>query len=431
LFRQIELATLDLRKAARITMLILSFPGINQNVRAALRALQGNRMLSIFCTTLAWSSSSRLMSILPFRVRKELSRRTLDEVEPGRIVRFPLKEIQRIAAHKLGISALTRHETGWASVDAVSQDLDGKVARLIRRGEARGARGVYAYEYCALRTFRAAAESGLRRFYELPIGYWRAGRRLMEEERELQPDWAVTIETLRDSPEKLSQKDLELESANHIIVPSDFVRDTLREHPSLTATIDVIPYGAPAAMKRPRTALSPKLRLLYVGHLSQRKGLSYLFQAMRKLEGLVSLTLIGRLPEEECPALMRELERHEWLGTLTHERVLEVMARHDVMVFPSLFEGFALVILEAMARGLPVITTPNSGGSMAIEDGKDGFIVPIRDPDAIAERITWLTRDRNRLSAMSIAASNKADSMSWLAYEKTFSRILRSRLENV
>ena len=73
---------------------------------------------------------------------------------------------------------------------------------------------------------------------------------------------------------------------------------------------------------------------------------------------------------------------------------------HDVLVSPSLFEGFSLVILEAMSQGLPAITTPNSGGSDVIADGVDGFIVLIRSEGAIVEKILWLDRDRNRLMDM-------------------------------
>jgi glycosyltransferase involved in cell wall biosynthesis len=107
-----------------------------------------------------------------------------------------------------------------------------------------------------------------------------------------------------------------------------------------------------------------------------------------------------------------------------HARVFEIMAQHDVLVFPSLIEGFGAVILEAMSRGLPVITTPNTAGPDLIEEGIDGYIVPIRDADAIAERLTALAEDRSRLAAMADAARRKAAGLPWERYERRLAGLM-------
>jgi glycosyltransferase involved in cell wall biosynthesis len=403
---------------------LLAFPSSNQNVRADVAALQRAGMLAAFCTTIAWQRGSLLSRLLPASLRQELERRAFEGVDPRRIRTFPLRELVRQGASRLGLSALARHETGWASVDAVSRSFDARVARLIRSGRIK-ASAVYAYDYAALGTFEAAAAVGMRRFYELPTGYWRAGKRLLEEERELSPEWAATMEILADSPAKQARKDAELAAAERIVVPSGFVRETLGEHPGLTAEIAVIPYGAPPPALPAERRPAGELRVLYVGHLSQQKGISYLFAAMRELRGAAQLTLVGGKAGGRCPALDAELDRHEWLGPVPHARVLEVMREHDVLVFPSLFEGFGLVILEAMAQGLPVVATANTAGPEVIEEGVDGFVVPIRDPLAIARRVLDLARDRDRLAAMSAAALRKAARMSWQAREVLFIRALR------
>ena len=408
---------------------ILVFPSGSQFARSNLRALERAGMLSLFCTTIAWRIGTGLAGRLPQSLRDLLKARNFNEIASQRIRSFPLREIVNRTIGKANLPILTRHETGWASSDAVSRALDASVSRLIRKGTV-GASAVYGYEYAALQTLEAAAQAGMRRFYELPIGYWRAGLEILTEESERNPDWAPTLEILRDSKEKWERKDAELLTAEHVVVPSDFVRDTLRAHPGMTATIDVIPYGAPSP--RPTVLQSrsrpPKLRVLYVGHLSQRKGISYLFEAMRRLTRVATLTLVGPKMQGQCPALAAELRQHTWLGVVPHGRVLDIMAQHDLFVFPSLFEGFAQVILEAMAQGLPVITTHNSGGSMAIDEGVDGFLVPIRDPDAIVDRVMTLAGDRERLEAMSRAALLKAERMSWIAREKAFIRVLCERL---
>jgi len=150
---------------------------------------------------------------------------------------------------------------------------------------------------------------------------------------------------------------------------------------------------------------------------------------MKILRGAASLTLIGARPSPDCGALTAALREHDWLGSMPHQRVLQIMERHDLLVFPTLFDGFGLVILEAMARGLPVITTPNAGGSSVIEHGKDGFVVPIRDAGAIAARVLELDGDRLKLAAMSKAALEKAKQMSWEARASAFLRALRLHLD--
>ncbi len=104
------------------------------------------------------------------------------------------------------------------------------------------------------------------------------------------------------------------------------------------------------------------------------------------------------------------------------------MRAHDVLVFPSLFEGFGLVVTEALSQGTPVITTPHTCGPDVLTDGEDGFIVPIRDAQAIAEKLELLHRDRERLAAMSIAARKKAETLTWESYRRGIVAVVRETL---
>jgi glycosyltransferase involved in cell wall biosynthesis len=98
------------------------------------------------------------------------------------------------------------------------------------------------------------------------------------------------------------------------------------------------------------------------------------------------------------------------------------------MVFSSLFEGFGLVIMEAMSQGVPVITTPNTAAPDFVSDGDDGFIVPIRDVEAIVEKLEMLLLDRDRLAAMSHAAVGKAAQHSWEQYRCRLATTVRQAL---
>jgi glycosyltransferase involved in cell wall biosynthesis len=268
-----------------------------------------------------------------------------------------------------------------------------------------------------LESFRAARQRGWQCFYDLPIGHWRAGQVIYREEAMRKPEWACTLGGIQDSDAKLARKDAELELADTVIVASSFTRRTLDAAPGPMPSIHVIPYGAPPVV--PQLAPAPsggKLRVLFVGALGQRKGLSYLLSALSQLANVAELTLLGRKTAEACAPLNAAVKVHRWIPSLPHHEVLAEMARHDVLVFPSLFEGFGLVLLEAMSRGLPVITTAHTAGPDFIREGVDGFIVPIRSTAAIVEKLEALAHDRELLAEMKRAARATAERCSWDGY---------------
>ena len=210
---------------------------------------------------------------------------------------------------------------------------------------------------------------------------------------------------------------------------SSYTRKTLENSPC-TATIDIIPYGAPPAVSDDIAKPSGSLRVLFAGSLGQRKGLSYLLDAVGKLKGAVNLTLLGRKTATDCAPLNSAVEKYRWLPTLNHASVLREMQSHDVLVLPSLFEGFGLVILEAMAQGTPVIATDHTAGPDVIQDGVDGFIVPIRSADAIAQKLELLARNSDQLMSMKQAAKAKAQLHTWENYRRRLVEVAREVMES-
>ena len=216
----------------------------------------------------------------------------------------------------------------------------------------------------------------------------------------------------------LNKKDQELALADVIFVASSFTKKTLEHYSGNLPEIKVIPYGFPKVYNKRiyQPLTNRKLKILFVGGLSQRKGLSYLFEAVEGLQDKVELTVVGHKAVSNCKALNLALEQHHWIPSLSHDKVLACMREHDVFVFPSLFEGFGLVLLEALSQGIPVITTPHTGGPDILTEGEDGYIVPIRDSAAIAEKLTLLTRDRRHLQEMKASALRKAAQLTWQKY---------------
>ena len=278
---------------------------------------------------------------------------------------------------------------------------------------------IYGYEDGSEESFRVAKLLGLRCVYDLPIGYWRAARRLLETELEQWPEWATTLTGFEDSATKLARKDNELRLADLIIVASKFTADTLQEFGGTLAPVLIIPYGFPAVGKqRHYTDISNgrPLKLLFVGGLSQRKGIAYLFAAAAALGSRVELTVVGHKATDNCPALNSALRLHRWIPSLPHAEILKIMRAHDVLVFPSLFEGFGLVITEAMSQGTPVITTNRTAGPDLIEHGRNGWIVEAGSTVALQKAIEHLLQHPASIAEAGRAAMETARSRPWKQY---------------
>ena len=380
--------------------IIFSHPTGNANSRAVATSLLKAELLDQFHTTIASFPGSIIDSLGNLKPLNELHRRRYDPGLKPFTKMWPLLESMRLLASKAGFAKLHNAEKSVFSIDAVYRSLDRKVARDLQK-KTTEKKIVYAYEDGALCSFRKAKELGLGCVYDLPIGYWRAARKFLQVEATKWPEWASTIKGLEDSQEKLLNKDEELRLADLIFVASSFTAKTLHDCPANLAPIKIIPYGFSEVPDQPKHANArekTRLKILFVGSLSQRKGIAQLFTAVEALKHDVELTLVGRKATEDCDALNAALAKHNWIPTLPHHLVLKLMRENDVLVFPSLFEGFGLVITEAMSQGTPVITTDRTCGPDVIKNDFNGWIVEAGSSDALKGAIERLIDDRSLIA---------------------------------
>jgi glycosyltransferase involved in cell wall biosynthesis len=394
-------------------MILLSHPTGNEFVRAALAAFDRAGMLGEFWTTLSWNSNSLINRALPPRLREMFQRRSFPKSIRSRTHIVPLREMVRLFEGALGVTS--KHERGWFSADAVLRELDRKVSdRLYKMDKCDS---VYAYEDAAFESFATARDRGFKRTYDLPIAYWETSQRLLREEAERYPDWEPTLGATRDSDEKLSRKTQELDLAQLVVCPSRFVLESMPAAARAQKQCIIAPFGSPIVdLNRKPKVNSGRLRLLFAGALTQRKGLADLFEAMKLVDSnYIELVVMGSLLRpiswyrERFADFIYEIPR-------PHGEVLRLMQSCDVFVLPSIVEGRALVQQEAMACGLPVIATKNAGADDVIVDGETGFLVPIRSPEAIAEKINWCATNRPFVDGMGIAARKRASEFTWRAY---------------
>ncbi|HTD67065.1 MAG TPA: glycosyltransferase family 4 protein, partial [Candidatus Limnocylindria bacterium] len=373
-------------------------------------------LLEVFFTTVGIRADGMLPRSLPEPIRAQLARRAFS-THRARIQFHPWKELLRLA--------------GRESIDHVCFDLDAHVAARCRQHPA-GIRAVYCYEDVARDTFRLARERGWTNFYDLPIAYWETSQTLLREEAQRWPEWEPTLIGTRDSREKLDRKTEELELADVVLCPSNFVLESLPDAARLNKTCVVVEFGSPtvpiSGVMETRQNAGGTLKILFAGSMTQRKGLADLFTAMKLLQDRdVELVVMG------APIAPMEFYRQQFAGfryeaPRAHADVLDLMQSCDVLVLPSIVEGRALVQQEAMACGLPLIVTPNAGAEDLIDEGQTGFLVPIRSPENLAEKIEWFVDHRELLPEMRIAARAKAREYTWERYGEKIVNTVRTAM---
>jgi glycosyltransferase involved in cell wall biosynthesis len=267
----------------------------------------------------------------------------------------------------------------------------------------------------ALETLEQAAALGTKSFLEYAIHHHRFAEEILQEERSLQPAFANTLQFHKPSSGRRRRAEAEIQRADRMILLSDFSKCTFVEQGVPAEKIQVVNLGVDTQAFRPPSVRNEgPFRVLFVGVFSQRKGLSYLIEGFRKagIPG-AELMLVGQTvggdPWPDDP----NIRRVPWARGAA---LAAAYQRASAFVLPSLVEGFARVVLEAMACGLPAIVTPNTGAGDVIEEGTNGFLVPIRDPEAIAARLRYLYEQPGETEAMGQAARQAAEANSWRDY---------------
>lgn len=233
----------------------------------------------------------------------------------------------------------------------------------------------------------------------------------------------------------------EYDEAEYVSVPSRFVHQSFVDRGFAAGRLVLIPYGADCRFFSPGVSPRRPFRILTVG-LSLRKGTPYLFEAASLL-GLDGAR--GRGPEMElclagavAPDLVNVLRTTRvpvrYVGALSQRELAAVYRSASVFVLPSIEEGMALSILEALASGLPVVVTPNTGATDIITHGREGLVVPPQDAAALAQALLELYEDEPKRLAMAGAAVRAAREWTWEAYgdrvARAYAQITAGKVES-
>ncbi len=394
---------------------LFSNPGCAPFAQHAARALHEAGLLAAYVTGFNYRPDDLLGRSLRRLLRsrytdpgRQLARRSITEVPHDVVISHPMPELLRMVPLMAGL--------GPSICDLVWEPTEKWFDTIVARKHLDGVAAVYAYEHAALATFQAQKARGGFCIYEQPIAHHLTTSEILDTEFAHYPE----AETPHDRhlrkhrPRRDRRKDEELELADLVIVYTTYAQSSLLRVGVPESRIQVVPLGAPApAPEVPRGSQTPFI-FLSAGTQSVRKGVHYLLEAWRRLApaGDVELWLVGRM--SLAPRLLENLPgRVVVRPSVPRQELYEIYRRAGVLVFPSLCEGFGMVITEAMANGRPVITTCNTAGPDLIEPGKNGFLVPIRDSEKLAETMQWCLDHRDEVCAMGRAAADTAARWQW------------------
>ncbi|MDP4287616.1 MAG: glycosyltransferase [Bacteroidota bacterium] len=284
---------------------------------------------------------------------------------------------------------------------------------------------------------REAKSRGARTIIERGSTHITEQYRLIEEERKR---FGVAAPNRSRWDRLLEEKQLkEYHEADYIMVPSEFARTSFLARGFSAEKILKIRYGVDLGRFRPAQATGSSAipTILFVGAIGFQKGMPYLLEAIQSLRASgvkLRLKLIGRMERDfeswlSHSPLRKEINEH--IPFVANHELLQHFYSAQVFCLPSIQEGLALVIAEAMACGLPVIATENTGGREFIEDGRSGLIVPPSDSQAIAASVRSLIDDPARSSHIGQAAAEASNLFGWDAYGDAIERTYRMILDTV
>lgn len=340
-----------------------------------------------------------------------------EKIPPHKLHSFPYVHLPWLALNRYrqGYSPLGRELSWWnaLSLDAAARGRLGEANTLV------------AISGSGLKTGKEVQRRGGIYICDRGSSHIGYGDALLREEF---ARWKIPYRPV--DPRHIAREEKEYAQADAITVPSEFARSSFLAKGIPAEKMRKTPYGVDVSRFSPIAEPNPSLfDVTFVGQVSLRKGVPYLLQAFAAFRHpRKRLRIIGTvLPDMQ--RLLRDgrlpTEGVEFLGSVPQSVLNQFLSRSHVLVLPSIEEGLALVQGEAMACGCPLISSVNSGGQDLFQDGKEGFIIPIRDPQAITERLERLVQNPDLRNEMSAAALRRVKSLGgWDHYGSQYAAVL-------
>lgn len=371
------------------------------------RMLNQAGMLSHFYTDIcAVKGWPRYLNLLPNQFRSSGIKRLLGRVPTG----VPEDKITSFTSlgwryHKQRSAIKTATESTLINLSVAK-----KFCESVIQAGFKDADGVYTFNSGGFELMLEAKKRGLKVVMEQTIAPREIEMNLLKDEWERFPDWEPVISIDEALDLFVAREHAEWDLADVILCGSEFVRDGIIASGGSADKCRIVPYGVDTKffIKQRKRKPGP-LRVLTVGAVGLRKGSPYVIAAAKLLSGKVEFRMVGSV--NTLPLTQAGInESVELLGSVPRSEISRHFAWADVFLLPSLCEGSAMVVYEALAAGLPVICTPNTGS--VVRHGIDGFIVPLRDTEAIVNALNFFLNDESALNDMSLNAKDRVKEFS-------------------
>jgi len=398
----------------------LSHSGKQHSYHVA-KALYDFGLLDVFYTS-SYIRNAKMQNYLMRKGNTYWTRRFIEGLSGDAVNsnwRFELKEI--IYRKMYGKSSLTQE-----AVYKRDMNFDAYVARELKK---RKSEVFWGFQGSCYESLQSAKQSGKIAVCELATAHITEAKRILGEEANLHPEWADSIDNLVFKPEYENRLCREPHIADFAIAASQFTKQSLLNDGVAEKKIIVLPLGFDIAhiqfVEQSDDIEARPLKLLYAGTVTQRKGIKYLLEAMTCLNSInAELHIIGGI-QGSGKALDAYKRHFTYKPAVSQFELFKLYSQYDALVLPTVFEGFGLVIVEAMAAGLPVITTPNSIGTELISNNLNGYIVPIRNTKAIVDSIVELrSKNKHEYLQMRREARKSAEKFSWNVYSERLKTIV-------
>ncbi len=395
---------------------VLAYPGNMAHAQHSALALAECDALVAYVTTFVFRDDGKLaralsrFPALKRRLEPELRRRAITCIAPSDVHSYPFWEVIRSLTEKAG--------AGPVPADMAWSRMSDRFDRLVAETYVPKAEAVQCFEYTALAAFTRAKDMGVARILHLPSLDSRQFEDIQRRERAQWPELASRHDAYFEAKfeGRYARRCAEIALADVIITNSTL---TAKSHIRAGADPEktfVASLGAPAPLdyveRRPDDRQRP-LRAVWAGPFSLRKGAHYLLKAWQifKPGTAATLDIYGAM------ALPERLLRDQPDGVVVHgsvpqSQLFQAFQAADVLVFPTLSDGYGMVIAEALAHGLPVITTDQAGAADLITPA-NGLVVPAADPDALADALRWCLDHRRALDDMRFQALETARQRQW------------------
>lgn len=411
---------------------LVAFPSTGVFAQQVALAFAERGELEAFFTSFAYKHSSLLGQLIDnipgttgTRIRNELGRRAITALPEQLVETNAFWEVIRTCAD--------RAKLGRKVVDQIWDHASREFTRAAGERLARGADAIYSFEYTSLEAFAVADRIGAAKILDFPSLNSRQFQELHRNQKSAFPELEEPEDDYFEAQfeRRQARRDAEMRAADVIITNSTVTRASHIAGGADPGRTFSVPCGAPPPVETIALNRDPSapLRVIWAGTFSIRKGAHLLLEAWSRLArgGDIELDVYGAvtLPDRLLTPAPQRMEFH---GSVVRSVLFAAYDKADILVFPTLSDGFGMVVTEAFSRGLPVITTDQAGASDLVRHGENGLIIPAGDSTAIVNALSWCLNNRAQLLPMSYSALDTARSWQWSDYRRALYGTVRKAL---